>query len=168
MKLDAIPKMLSMIPSTIKGVTKDDLERIKEITRLTFPNVAQVSTQFLARLMNDKTPPFLIDVRSAKEYAVSHLRGAVNLRTAQEIKTFLKDRQECKAVLYCSVGFRSSRLVNVLFGKSICDLENLEGSIFQWANEGRPVYRGPIQVRAVHPYGRRWAGLLNEDLASFG
>jgi hypothetical protein len=42
---------------------------------------------------------------------------------------------------------------------------NLEGSIFQWANEGREVVRGDTSVREVHPYGRRWAGLLKPGLS---
>lgn len=31
---------------------------------------------------------------------------------------------------------------------------NLDGSIFAWANEGRPVYRGDKQVDEVHPYNQ--------------
>jgi hypothetical protein len=42
---------------------------------------------------------------------------------------------------------------------------NLDGSIFQWANEGRAVYRGDVPVQQVHPYGKRWAGLLKEGLS---
>jgi hypothetical protein len=42
---------------------------------------------------------------------------------------------------------------------------NLEGSIFQWANEGRPLFRSDIQVTKVHPFSRRWKGLLGAGLA---
>jgi hypothetical protein len=41
---------------------------------------------------------------------------------------------------------------------------NLEGSIFAWANEGRPVYRGSTTVSEVHHYSDRLLGLLDERL----
>jgi hypothetical protein len=41
---------------------------------------------------------------------------------------------------------------------------NLEGSIFEWANSGRPVYRGEERVSVVHPYGARWERLLDRAL----
>ena len=166
MKLDAIPKMLSMIPSTIKGVTLDDLERIKEITRLAFPTVPQLNTETLSVWMTEAKPPLLIDVRSPKEYAVSHLRGAVNLTSTSQIIKFLEQQELSRIVLYCSVGFRSSRLANLLAERGFPNLLNLEGSIFQWANEGREIYQGEVRVKQVHPYGRRWAGLLKDGLAS--
>jgi hypothetical protein len=43
---------------------------------------------------------------------------------------------------------------------------NLEGSIFQWANEGRPLYCGELRAEQVHPYGAMWSGLLKQGLAA--
>jgi len=40
---------------------------------------------------------------------------------------------------------------------------NMNGSIFQWANEDRPVYRGREQVKKVHPYNRKWGKLLKPE-----
>ena len=41
---------------------------------------------------------------------------------------------------------------------------NLEGSIFKWANEHRPLVdrSGPASV--VHPYNRIWGRLLDDDV----
>ena len=39
-------------------------------------------------------------------------------------------------------------------------VENLRGSIFEWANEGRPVVRDGREVEAVHPYDAVWGRLL--------
>jgi hypothetical protein len=44
---------------------------------------------------------------------------------------------------------------------------NLEGSIFQWANEGRPVYRDAAEVQQVHPYDGIWGKLLDKDLRAY-
>jgi hypothetical protein len=45
---------------------------------------------------------------------------------------------------------------------------NLEGSLFQWANEGRPVYRDDVPVQAIHPYDARWGRLLDRRFHSRG
>ena len=69
-----------------------------------------------------------------------------------------------RIVLYCSVGHRSSELAQFLMKKGYTEVYNLEGSIFAWANEGRPVYRGNERVKVVHPYDRTWGRLLKESL----
>jgi rhodanese-related sulfurtransferase len=166
MKLAAIPTMLSMVPSVFRGVDLHDLETIKTIVRQTFPSVSQLSTGTLANWMEARHPLLLIDVRSNKEFAVSHLRNAFNLRSAREIAEVVKTQKPAKIILYCSVGFRSSRLAHALARDGNAEVMNLEGSIFQWANEGRALYRGEAPTSLVHPYGSRWAGLLKPGLAS--
>jgi rhodanese-related sulfurtransferase len=164
MKIHAIPTMVSMIQSVVRGVRLEDLNKIKQIVRLAYPAVSQLSTATLAdwiALMDSSV--LIIDVRSAREYAVSHLRGAKNVRSAEQIAEIAN--KQGKTVLYCSVCFRSSRICNFLQQIGMPGCFNLEGSIFQWANEGRELYQGEMPVRQVHPYGRRWAGLLKEGFA---
>lgn len=163
----AVPGMLSMVPSVFTGVGLHDLERIKAIARIAYPNVAQLSTESLAEWMaNAGESLLLVDVRSAEEFAVSQLRGAVNLRTPEAIANAVRQHGLAKTVLYCSVGFRSSRLANALAARGLSHVLNLEGSIFQWANEGRALFQGERQANQVHPCGKRWAGLLKPGLAS--
>jgi rhodanese-related sulfurtransferase len=167
MRLQAIPTMLSMIPSVFAGVGLQDLEKIKAITRKAYPSVPQLDTVTLANWMQDTAPTLLlIDVRSPAEFAISHLHGAINLQTPGQIAEHMTARKPVKTVLYCAVGFRSSRLADVLGQNGPRGVMNLEGSIFQWANEGRAVYRGTVPVQQVHPYSRRWSGLLKPSLAS--
>ena len=158
--------MLSMIPSALSGIGPQDLEKIKAIARKAYPRVTQLSTDALAEWMQTAGPALLlVDVRSQQEFAVSHLHGAVNLQTAGQIAAALNERKPARTILYCSVGFRSSRLAHLLAERGLRDVMNLEGSIFQWANEGRAVYQGDVPVQQVHPYGKRWAGLLKDGLA---
>ena len=39
---------------------------------------------------------------------------------------------------------------------------NLEGSIFKWANEGRPLVQGQTTAHKVHPHDTRWGNLLEK------
>jgi rhodanese-related sulfurtransferase len=163
--LKALPKMLSMIPSVFGGVGLRDLETIKAIARQAYPSVPQLSTETLAEWMERAgSALLLIDVRSPDEFAVSHLRGAINLQRPEQIASAIEENAADRTILYCSVGFRSSRLAYALAEKG--KVSNLEGSIFQWANEGRAVFQGERLVEKIHPYGKRWAGLLKPGLAS--
>jgi rhodanese-related sulfurtransferase len=166
MRLKAIPTMLSMLPSVFRGVDLRDLETIKRITREAYPSVPQVGCETLVEWIRGNMSMLLVDVRSTEEFGVSHLHGAINLRTADDIKQAIAQRQPDKTILYCSVGFRSSRTAHILEQQGVTDIMNLEGSIFQWANDGRAVYQGEVPVEKVHPYGKRWGGLLKPGLAS--
>jgi hypothetical protein len=47
---------------------------------------------------------------------------------------------------------------------SFVRVQNLEGSIFQWANEHRPLVHKTASVTRVHPYNAFWGRLLDEDV----
>ena len=111
----------------------------------------------------------LLDVREPAEYAVSHLRGARLAPSRDEALKILRGvRTSRRIVLYCSVGFRSSKLAEFLMKTGFTEVYNLEGSIFRWANEGRPVYRAEERVRVVHPYDSYWGRLLKKPLRQVG
>jgi len=129
-----------------------------------FPDVKRISTAELAAWLSDhgRPAPLLLDVRTRAEYEVSHLANAEHVdpdapATAMDVA---KDRP---IVTYCSVGYRSAAFAQRLRAAGFSNLVNLEGSIFAWANEGRPVFRGGAQVEKVHPYNRTWGLLLRRE-----
>lgn len=143
------------------------------LVREKFPRVAQLSTDELARRLAADAPastrPLLVDTRTAAEYAVSHLAGAVHAADEASLAAVLASApSERPVVVYCSVGYRSSALAQALVDRRVAGadrLRNLEGSIFAWANEGRAIVRTVADgrdepVSTVHPYDRRWAKLL--------
>ena len=139
-----------------------------KMIRARFPTVARVSTDTLQSWL-DESPQrenlLLFDVREPEEYAVSHLQGARPAPSKDEaLKALQGAPSDQRIVLYCSVGYRSSELAQFLMKKGYTEVYNLEGSIFAWANEGRPVYRGKERVKVVHPYDRIWGSLLKKSL----
>ncbi|MCY3664495.1 MAG: rhodanese-like domain-containing protein [Gemmatimonadetes bacterium] len=136
--------------------------------RAEFPTVAHISTDTLQSWLDESTKRenlLLFDVREPEEYAVSHLQGARPAPSKDEaLKALQGVSSDHRIVLYCSVGHRSSELAQFLMKKGYTEIYNLEGSIFAWANEGRPVYRGKERVQVVHPYDRNWGRLLKESL----
>ena len=68
-----------------------------------------------------------------------------------------------RVVVYCSIGYRSATIIEKLQDAGIGNIYNLEGGLFEWANQGRPVYRGGQRVNEVHPYNRAWGLLLRGE-----
>lgn len=131
-----------------------------------WPGVPQMTTAELARRLGENGGrPVLIDTRTREEYAVSRLPGAVWAETPKQIRAALRDvPPERAVVLYCSVGVRSSRAAADLMRDGRGKVFNLRGSIFQWANEGRPIEREGQSATGVHPYNRKWGELLDARL----
>ena len=133
---------------------------IKGLVRCQFPQIHRLSTnQLIAWLASGQTSPILIDAREEAEYAVSHLPKARHLPTVEAIQQAAIP-VDAPLVIYCSVGYRSARLAQQLQAKGYDQVMNLEGSIFQWYNQGHPVVANQRPVKQVHPYNRIWGLLL--------
>jgi len=132
-----------------------------------YPLVASLTTVDLARWLDDarRRPPILIDVRSRAEFDTSHIAGACWAETRQQITDILQGQpHDQPIVLYCSVGWRSAQIAEHLRRAGRGKVFNLDGSIFQWANEGRPLVREGLPVKEVHPYNAEWGRLLDRRL----
>jgi rhodanese-related sulfurtransferase len=144
---------------------------LKQRIRDEFPNVRRMSTEELAEILESgqSRDLVLLDARSGEEYSVSHLAGAhltPDLETA--LRVLDEESQEMRIVVYCSVGYRSSRLAEQLQDRGYEEVYNLEGSIFEWVNQGRTVEGAGGSGNRVHPYDRNWGRYLNRDLWSEG
>ena len=131
-----------------------------------YPHVSHISTATLTQWLQESKPPILLDVRSPEEFATSHLQGADNVIPDTPIPvvvaTVLKDvNKQQRIVVYCSVGYRSAELAEELQQSGFNNIYNLKGSIFAWANEGRPLYRSSVRVQEVHTYNHQWGQLLD-------
>ena len=116
-----------------------------------FPNVKSISTTELAKAV---PKPVLLDVRTAAEFDVSHLASARRVDPDANSIALPKDTP---IVTYCSVGYRSAKFAQRLQGAGFTNVRNLEGSIFQWANEGRATEPSA----KVHPFDKKWGVLLD-------
>ena len=111
----------------------------------------------LSALEQQKMHPVLLDTRSEAEYQVSHLAGArfVNYDTfdPKQLKDVPKD---APIVVYCSVGYRSERVGEKLKQAGYTNVQNLYGGIFEWVNQGYPVYNAKGKTEKVHAYSHSW------------
>ena len=182
-----IPGAALSVPAIAAQVASEDNTMFWSTTlkmiRAKFPEVAQLSTDSLQTWLDESgqaeeeqsqsgqapsNRPVLLDVREQEEYEVSHLKDAVRAASEKEALEALEGvPPDRPVVLYCSVGYRSSEMAGFLQKRGFDKVYNLEGSIFGWANEGKPVYRGGERVQVVHPYDRVWGKLLKKVLRSW-
>ena len=138
---------------------------VKAETRHKFPTVQDIGTRNLAAWLADpqRPKPLLLDVREPAEFAVSHLADARRVEPGTDPATLDLPKDQ-PIVTYCSVGYRSAEYAQQLQKAGYTNVRNLEGSIFQWANEGRPVFDDGKPVEKVHPYNDTWGKLLKPSL----
>ncbi len=133
--------------------------------RRTFPAIARIGTSELDTWLSNpgRRPPRLLDVRASAEHQISHLANAQQVEPSSD-PSALDLPRDPPVVTYCSVGYRSAAYAQKLRQAGFANVRNLEGSLFQWANENRPLVKHRGQsAEQVYPYDRVWGLLLRRD-----
>ena len=111
----------------------------------------------------DSAAILFLDARENSEYQVSHLNHAIHVGYDYFDATQWKDiPRNRRLVVYCSVGYRSEKVTEKLKNAGFTNVSNLYGGIFEWVNQGFPVYRDGKQVKEVHAYDRVWGVWLRK------
>ena len=116
-----------------------------------FPNAPRITVDALLDLMS-RERVVLVDVREARERAISVIPGAISL------DAFRGDEDAHRSaaiVLYCTVGYRGGPVVEKLRGQDVRAF-NLVGGILSWVHAGRTVVSDGTETRRVHVYNAKW------------
>ena len=151
---------LGVILLSCQSEQPPSLAAIKTEIREKFEDVNQLPVEEFADWESARKPVLLVDVREQEEFAISHLQDSVHSQSAAEIRRLYREGDYSAVVVYCSVGYRSAQMAQRLKRIGIDDVFNLEGSIFEWANQGRPVFDEAGSASLVHPYDESWGKLL--------
>lgn len=105
-------------------------------------------------LQMDTDSVSVLDVREQQEFQVSHLRHARNTGfiwfDMRDIYDIPKDKV---IVVYSAIGDRSQRIAEMLIRSGYKKVYNLYGGIFEWVNQGYPVYtKQDVQTSQIHIY----------------
>lgn len=166
-KLGLLITGLIVLAFGLLGLRSIDWFLLKKSLRAKFTKIEWISTSELADWLANKrrAAPVLLDVRTPEEWNVSHLPGARRVDPNASVETAADGlSKETPIVTYCAVGYRSGEMADRLRAAGFANVHNLEGSIFQWANEHRPLVHGDERVSTVHPYNTFWGRLLNDDV----
>lgn len=154
-----------------KNVALADVERAVA-AKYNVPNIVSAEASRLIA----SGDAVLFDVRESREFDAGHLPGAVHVDPAESADRFLAEHAaELRgrvAIFYCSVGVRSSILVERIAQAAAAHeplaLYNLRGGIFRWFSEGRPVVDLIGSVNRIHPYDESWGRLLQRAMKARG
>jgi NADPH-dependent 2,4-dienoyl-CoA reductase/sulfur reductase-like enzyme/rhodanese-related sulfurtransferase len=95
-----------------------------------------VSAAALKAELASATPPFLLDVRTLREFEQGHVKGAVHLPVDDvrfELAAIPRDR---RIVVYCRSGYRAHLALRALVGHGITDVANVTGGYLSIVAEG--------------------------------
>jgi rhodanese-related sulfurtransferase len=117
-------------------------------------------------LRHSTIPYSILDAREPEEFAVSHLKNAKNIRFKNlDLKVLEGIDKNSPVLVYCSIGVRSEIVGLKLKEMGYTSVKNLYGSIFEWVNQGYPVYdsKGKLTPK-VHAYDKLWGVWLKKGL----
>jgi len=116
-----------------------------------------------------KTDDWLfLDARKKEEYTISHLKNAVWVGyknfDAVTVLNAIRDINK-PIVVYCSIGIRSENIGEKLTAMGFINVKNLYGGIFEWKNNGKPVYNSKEkETDSVHTFNKYWGRLLHSGI----
>lgn len=138
--------------------TQNSEEFYKMLDDMYQHSVQQISPTDLNTKISD-SKYFILDTRELNEFEVSHLPGAIFVGFDNfSLQNIANISKEHIIVVYCSVGYRSERIGELLLKNGYSDVFNLRGGIFEWAAlQYILVDSEKNVVKKVHPYNKRWS-----------
>ncbi len=91
-----------------------------------------ITEEYKAQITNNKVQ--LIDVRTPREYKISHIKGAKNIDfySGQFALEFNKLNKNKPVYVYCRSGSRSRHASNKLLKMGFTEIYDLKGGIVRW------------------------------------
>jgi rhodanese-related sulfurtransferase len=95
---------------------------------------------------------YVLDTRESEEFEVSHLKNARNVGYIWfDMRNIYDIPKTATIVVYCSTGIRSEKIGEKLLKFGYKNVYNFYGGIFEWVNEGNPVYKSNgVQTTEIH------------------
>jgi adenylyltransferase/sulfurtransferase len=97
--------------------------------------VEQITPKELRLLMNNRKGVVLLDVREPYEYELCRIEGSKLIPLGELKRRFGELDKSSETVVYCHVGTRSARAVELLSSLGFTRVRNLKGGIRAWAED---------------------------------
>jgi glyoxylase-like metal-dependent hydrolase (beta-lactamase superfamily II)/rhodanese-related sulfurtransferase len=122
----------------VAGYLRDGMAALETRPELVH-KLPRITAPALAELLTERQPPFVLDVRSEKEWNAGHLPCSHNIPL-----THLRDRMsevptDRPVVLHCEGGYRSAIGASLLAGAGRSNVNDLVGGIKAWGASQLPV-----------------------------
>jgi hydroxyacylglutathione hydrolase len=104
----------------------------------------RLKAERLEKLLEEGTPPVILDVRSAFEFRSGHIPGAIHAplpAVGSSARRVVKEKSD-PVVLVCEHGPRAQLARFILQMKGFKNLELLDGHMSLWRRSSRPTRSG--------------------------
>jgi len=102
---------------------------------------APLSAPELAAQLGDENAPYILDVRSEREFESGHVPGAkhIHYKALSSRLSELGVAKDEEIVVYCEVGGRAQVANNILESAGYTEVRNLKGHMRNWRSGDFPV-----------------------------
>ncbi len=115
----------------VAGYLRDgmaSLETRPELIRV----VSRITAPALAEQLHDTTTPFIVDVRSEKEWLAGHVEGSHNIPLTHLRERMAEVPHDRPVVVHCEGGYRSAIGISLLAEAGRTNVSDLVGGIKAW------------------------------------
>ncbi len=111
-----------------------------EVINYSKPNYQEINAETAWELLKE-TQPFILDVRTPREYAAGHLDGAtlIPVQVLQSSLAQLDSVRNEDILVYCRSGNRSTVASKILLDHGFKRVYNLRGGILSWQRKSYPL-----------------------------
>jgi rhodanese-related sulfurtransferase len=110
-----------------------------------------ISSRELNQRLHGDHPPFLLDVREAKEIEPGYISGSVNIPVRSVMKSLdTLPAKDQPIVIVCSSGHRSALIMEALGLLGYTDVRSLAGGFPEWKSADLPVATGQPPATTPH------------------
>ena len=113
------------------------------VVDLVRPNYTEVTADQAADILNN-LHPFILDVRTQKEYEEIHIDGTylIPIQQLQARIDELESKKHEDIFIYCATGNRSTVASKILSDQGFKRIYNLRYGVYDWARRGHPYKTG--------------------------
>lgn len=146
----------------VQSTVQKQLDFNEKLNRMLSFSVPFITVGELEKNMMEYT---ILDSREDDEYKVGHINGAKCIGYDNFDVSSLKGiDKNAKIAVYCSIGYRSEKVTEKLIKAGYKNAVNVYGSIFQWVNDGKPIYDNfGNKTDEVHTYNKKWSKWVYTD-----
>ena len=100
--------------------------------------VPEITATELKKMVDQRTPLVLIDVREPHEYQICRIPGSKLMPLGDVLKRMHELNSAEEIVVHCRSGVRSARAVEWLMKAGFRRVHNLKGGVLAWAEQVDP------------------------------
>lgn len=127
-------------------------EMLKKLISHSVPEIS------VTTLYKNQSKYIILDAREYNEFLVSKIPNARWIGYKDfKVQNLIDIDKNCEMVIYCSVGYRSEKIVEKLKKAGYSNVSNLYGSIFEWSNRHYPLIGANGNITdSIHVYSKSW------------